>query len=274
MGNYRSKKAYLVVAHPGHELLLHGWLEECRPQIMVLTDGSGRTGTPRISATKDYIESLGLKYGPLFGRFTDQTIYAKILRQDFGFFHSLAEEVCQTLISENVELVVADSAEGYNSVHDICRMIVDSAVGLAGRNIDNYEYPVVGSLKGRAASNRNYRASTLNEAVVARKIAAAFTHFPELLNQIQREFPVFTDLANTQTASPLSTEYLRERSLESGYSFTGKPFYEQWGGEQVAKGNYQETIRYADHMLPIANALRQLEYAEGELIALNANARF
>jgi hypothetical protein len=262
MGNCQTKRAYLVVAHPGHELLLHGWLEECRPQIMVLTDGSGRTGTPRISATKDYIESLGLKYGPLFGRFTDQTIYAKILQQDFGFFHALAEEVCQTLISENVELVVADSAEGYNSVHDICRMIVDSAVGTAGRDIGNYEYPVIGSLKGPDASNRNYRAATLNEEVVARKIAAASTHFPELLDQIQKDFPVLGDLSNTPSASPLSTEYLRERSQESQYSFAGMPYYEKWGNEQVAKGNYQETIRYLDHMLPIANSLRQLEYAE------------
>jgi hypothetical protein len=40
------------------------------------------------------------------------------------------------------------------------------------------------------------------------------------------------------------------------------PYYEKWGNEQVAKGNYQETIRYLDHMLPIANSLRQLEYAE------------
>ena len=32
----------LVIGHPGHELLVHGWLEVARPIVFVFTDGSGR----------------------------------------------------------------------------------------------------------------------------------------------------------------------------------------------------------------------------------------
>ena len=34
-------RAALVVAHPGHELRVHGWLEVARPVVCVSTDGSG-----------------------------------------------------------------------------------------------------------------------------------------------------------------------------------------------------------------------------------------
>jgi len=232
---------------------------------MVLTDGSGRTGTPRIDSTKNYLATLGLECGPLFGRFTDQVIYAKILQQDFDFFHALSEEICQTLISQNIDQVVADSAEGYNSVHDVCRLIVDTAVEMSGRQIVNCEYPVIGSLKGGDAVNKNYRVSILREGALARKIASASAHFPELLEQIKQDFPALADRSHAKTDSPLGREYLRERSYESEYSFAGMPYYEKWGNEQVANGNYKQTIRYLDHMLPIAKSLHQLGPAEVEV---------
>lgn len=34
-----SGRAALVVAHPGHELRVYGWLEQARPRVFVLTDG-------------------------------------------------------------------------------------------------------------------------------------------------------------------------------------------------------------------------------------------
>src|SRR5262249_34481437 len=38
-------------AHPGHEVRLHGWLEMVRPEVFILTDGSGATGQSRLNAT-------------------------------------------------------------------------------------------------------------------------------------------------------------------------------------------------------------------------------
>jgi hypothetical protein len=32
--------AHLLIAHPGHELLLHGWICRTKPAVQILTDGS------------------------------------------------------------------------------------------------------------------------------------------------------------------------------------------------------------------------------------------
>src|ERR671917_288531 len=54
-----SGKAALVVAHPGHELCVYGWLEQARPRVFVLTDGSGRSGIPRLQSTTKILARHG-----------------------------------------------------------------------------------------------------------------------------------------------------------------------------------------------------------------------
>jgi hypothetical protein len=41
----------LIIAHPGHEIRVHGWLERAKPVVYVLTDGSGRSGQSRLAST-------------------------------------------------------------------------------------------------------------------------------------------------------------------------------------------------------------------------------
>ncbi|HEX8245140.1 MAG TPA: hypothetical protein VF541_16635, partial [Longimicrobium sp.] len=41
----------LVVAHPGHELRVYGWMERARPLVFVLTDGSGSGSEGRLEST-------------------------------------------------------------------------------------------------------------------------------------------------------------------------------------------------------------------------------
>ncbi|PYT01250.1 MAG: hypothetical protein DMF65_07865 [Acidobacteria bacterium] len=65
----------IVVAHPGHEVRLHGWLERERPLVLILTDGSGREGRSRIASTTRYLEKFGARRGRVFGRFTDLEVY-------------------------------------------------------------------------------------------------------------------------------------------------------------------------------------------------------
>ena len=40
-GTLLHRRAVLVVAHPGHELSLAGWLTIVRPAVFVMTNGSG-----------------------------------------------------------------------------------------------------------------------------------------------------------------------------------------------------------------------------------------
>ncbi len=40
------------------------WLERERPQVFILTDGSGRAGQPRIASTSRYLEKFDLRPAP------------------------------------------------------------------------------------------------------------------------------------------------------------------------------------------------------------------
>ena len=75
----------LVVGHPGHELLVHGWLEVTRPSVFVLTDGSGRSTQSRLDSTTKLLNQTGAKSGSVYGRLTDAESYAAILNHEFTF---------------------------------------------------------------------------------------------------------------------------------------------------------------------------------------------
>jgi hypothetical protein len=55
--------AALVIAHPGHELRVHGWLEWARPTVFVLTDGSGQGSHGRLASSARLIERSGGRTG-------------------------------------------------------------------------------------------------------------------------------------------------------------------------------------------------------------------
>src|SRR5690348_480507 len=67
----RNRRAALVVAHPGHELRVHGWMELAHPIVSVLTDGSGHTGQSRLSSTTSLLAQSGARPGSMYGRFRD-----------------------------------------------------------------------------------------------------------------------------------------------------------------------------------------------------------
>ena len=106
-------RAALVIAHPGHELLVHGWLELARPVIFILTDGSGRTNQSRLESTTKVLNQTGAKPGSIYGRFTDRAAYAAILDREFDLFIRLASELAEALIAKRIDYVAGDAAEGY-----------------------------------------------------------------------------------------------------------------------------------------------------------------
>ena len=59
--------AHLLVAHPGHELLLHGWISRTKPVIHVLTDGSPLSSASRLGRTTELLRDLGARSGAIFG---------------------------------------------------------------------------------------------------------------------------------------------------------------------------------------------------------------
>src|SRR4051794_37292284 len=86
-------KCALLVAHPGHEIHVHGWLETTRPIVYVLTDGSGRSGRSRLKSTTRLLAAAGARPGVIYGRFADRALYEAVLRRDTALFRELAAEL-------------------------------------------------------------------------------------------------------------------------------------------------------------------------------------
>lgn len=266
----------MVVAHPGHELRVYGWLEQARPRVFVLTDGSGRTQQSRVSSTDDVLARVGASRGSIYARFTDASLYAAILDRDFRLFTDLADELADAFVREETQTVAGDACEGYNPAHDACRLLLDAAVALArgtsGRAIENLEFTLVGRPDECAEEARaSARWLRLDDRTFARKLLAA-RNYPELAAEVEaalagagsvglREHP---DLASRSGLTSVGTdgdsfrvECLRPASgARNGRGLDGVPFYEQYGERQVAAGHYTRVLRYGEHMLPLAEALR------------------
>src|SRR5688572_8495805 len=123
----------LVISHPGHELMVHGWLETTRPLVFVFTDGSGRSNQSRLASTTKILNQAGAKCGRIYGRLTDAAAYAAILNHEFDLFVGLAGELCEAFAAERIDYVAGDAFEGYNPMHDVCRLVINTAVTVAKR---------------------------------------------------------------------------------------------------------------------------------------------
>jgi hypothetical protein len=251
--NSDALRTALVVGHPGHELLVHGWLEVTRPIVCVLTDGSGRSSQSRLASTTKILNQTGAKCGGIYGRLTDTEAYAAILNHEYDLFIGLARELCEAFVVERIDYVVGDASEGYNPMHDVCRLVIDAAVTAAGRarghRIANVEFSLIGQQGDcHKAPHVDGICRLLDDSAFARKISAA-KEYAELAGEIQSR------LKRTPT-EVLRTECLRPVNLgPSDHRGEHPPFYEQYGEKQVAAGYYHQVIRYKEHIAPLAEAL-------------------
>src|SRR5882724_4575425 len=74
-GPILAQRSALLIAHPGHELRLHGWLERARPLTFALTDGSGMDGRPRLDSTTAVLSRVGARPAGIYGRFPGAAFY-------------------------------------------------------------------------------------------------------------------------------------------------------------------------------------------------------
>ena len=238
----------LVVAHPGHELVVHHLMERSRPLYFCLTDGSGGNGLPRIDSTNALLQRVGVTRGAIYGRFSDRELYRLLLDGDANVFEELARELAGSLIASGIETVAGDAMEGFNPGHDVCRALIDNAVAIVeaetGRALQNYEFAIDNAPSGDASINLE-----LDDAAVDRKIAAAMAY---------REMRAEVEAALRRSGrSAYAVESLRPastRAMLKRFELT-PPGYEAVGEQRVAEGRYRDVIRYREHVLPVFRVL-------------------
>jgi hypothetical protein len=245
--------ALLVVGHPGHELMVHGWLEAARPLVMVLTDGSGHAGVSRLPSTAALLARAGATPGAVFGRFTDVQLYRLLLDRRTAVFADLAEELADAICLHEIAVVAGDDAEGFNPTHDVCRLIIDAAVSTArartGRPVANTAFalmdaPVRSARPGGSPSS----ILTLSDAALERKLGAALG-YPEMAAEVAAARARCGDEA-------FRVETFRHVSeCEVWTPGEVPPDYERYGRQRVEEGVYPEVICYEQHMRPLAELL-------------------
>ncbi len=252
-----DSRSALVVAHPGHELRIYGWLERERPEVFVLTDGSGHRGVSRVPSTAAVLRRAGARPGPIFGRFTDRELYRILLDRETDVLAGLVLELAGALAERGVSLVAGDALEGYNPSHDLCRVMTDAAVAVArrrtGRPIAVYDFPLEEG-PGRCPEPVRTRALRLElrDGALARKLEAA-RGYPEMAFEVERNLAV-------HGAAAFAVECLRPVEAEPDLEalFAEPPSYERYGERQVEEGHYERVLRFREHFLPVARALREL----------------
>jgi hypothetical protein len=243
-------QAVLIVGHPGHELRLHGWLESVRPAVMMLTDGSGPSGHSRLASSTTLLERAGAAPGPIYGRLSDKAVYQAVLDHDVPLFIGLVDEMADVLVRDRIDCVVGDGAEGYNPTHDICRLLVNTAVTIAqqirGTEIANLAFPLV-ARPDLAEPDPGLLCIELDDEALERKLRAARA-YTELADEV-------TAALTAWGAEAFRKEYLRFVDARDPLEPVETPYYERHGEQRVASGVYECVIRYHTHVKPLANAL-------------------
>jgi hypothetical protein len=245
--------ALLVVGHPGHELMVHGWLEAARPMVMVLTDGSGHTGVSRLPSTAALISRAGATAGPIFGRFSDAGIYRTLLDHRTPVVLDLVDELARVIVEHHISVVAGDDAEGFNPTHDVCRLIIDAAVRLAraraGRSILNTAFVLMDATGAvKRDSYTTVSALTLSREALERKMAAA-RNYPEMAAEVSSARARWGD----EYFGVESFRHVRDGEVWSPAD--EPPYYERYGRKRVEEGAYPEVIRYDEHIRPLADLL-------------------
>lgn len=251
---FQDRPAALVIAHPGHELRVYNWVSLARPSVFVLTDGSSRSGKSRLHRTTSILNSLGAQPACIYGRVTDTEIYSAILDRNCDLFIETARELAQALVRDQIEYVVGDAIEGYNPAHDLCRLIINAAVNKAsqmGHCVESFDVALAGKSADMSAEELADSISIeVDDEMLSRKLQAA-RDYSEMAADLHR-------ILDEQGIDSLQTERLRRVKEDSGDAQSNElPYYEVYGEKQVAAGYYQQVIRYREHVLPIAHALRR-----------------
>lgn len=282
-GNYA-----LSIAHPGHELRLHGFLEQTSPYVFILTDGSDRTGNDMMmdsirvidKATKHgkkitlaYLKSTasrkifklsvpGAEKGEAHLRDTD--IYNEVLNQHTGLFEMYINFMATNLIKYKIDYVVADPNEEKNIAHEVTRMLTDLAIELVykknRKEIISYDFAIDKPYDSKL--NDQCIHIKLDEQAVKRKLDAIHKFPLALLDMkpnISLDASVIIELnkmpdgkmAINEMIGQINPNFIKNEYLRP-YVFTEpaeNPLYQLPGAD---------VIRYQQHLKPLKEKLKQL----------------
>lgn len=239
-----TSRSAAFVAHPGHELRVHGWMSRSKPICAILTTGS-RSGAERdrlqVSAT--IVESVGGQCSALFGAVLDRDLYGMILAGDVSLFRQWTETLAGILIANRIDRLVVDGWQLYSVSHDLThiigRLAAEQASRALGHNIEILQFEVVPALLAEYADigKLAFEINLSDDELITK--FAAINSYPGLefelieIRQVEEEGHAKTE----RFFVPLPIETVIQPP-------STKPKYEIYGEARLADGIYRDVIRW------------------------------
>lgn len=244
------RRPLLLIAHPGHELRLFGWLRQAQPLIVMLTDGSGSTGVPRVDLSERVVERSGgeIVFG---GYFREPDLYNMILRGDSAAFVACALHLGRIAADAGIDQIVCDASEGYHPAHDLCLPLARAVARYSDVSPEVREYAVIGNPQLGLAAADNF-VMTLDESTWREKVACCRGYAADSGSVLEQEVRYMFDTFGEEA---FRHEILQPAGTLQAQLDGGRRYYERRGEQQVAAGRYQHVLRYTEHLQPIENAL-------------------
>ena len=245
-----------LLAHPGHELFLYGWMQRLRPQVFVMTDGSGRSGKPRIEPSLAIIRDAGGTPGGVFGGLEDLALYEHVLAGRIDFLSGLVARASDAILEEGIHSVAADALERRFLAHDLCHEMARAAVDLAALRSDRpialYDYRLLG-YEGRFPYHRPSEPLEihLDDETFETKVRLARS-LPG--RELQAEVDQLIALRGLEG---FRREELRTVGPPSAHREPEVPGYERHAERLAAAGRVERVIRYREHVLPLVQGVRR-----------------
>jgi hypothetical protein len=239
-------RALLVVSHPGHELRLHHWMELVRPDVLLLTDGSGSAGAARVASTRAVLDRVGARLLDGDRTVPDARLYRALRQRDTDFFAAAAARV-RRHVAGGYDLVVCDGLEGFNTSHDLCHYLVAAATAHLPERArpEVREFPLEAPPASWAGEGSDVLA--LDGAALTRKVQAAGA-YTELAAEVR------SSLSQMGEAAFAIESMRRVRPGPDPNAPPGTPpYYETFGERRVREGVYPVVIRWVDHVRPVVN---------------------
>lgn len=267
-GNYA-----LSIAHPGHELRLHGFLEQAKPFVWILTDGSERTGNDMMwssincidKATKQGKTNFAPQDKSMYKIFKmdfpgsaqenfhvkDSQIYSEVFNGKIDFFKKYITGMVNNLIKYKIDFLVSDASEDYHLTHEVVRMISEIAIikvgEQTGKEIRLYDFPL--SKPHNDLLSDDCIHIQLDEEAVERKIDAII-EFPFAISDLHPNISVdanlISELRKMQNGKEQIKSFLKEINidfLKNEYIRPALPIQETDNYKKFIESIYEKIIR-------------------------------
>lgn len=250
-------KSLLLIAHPGHELRILTWVQRNTPHVVVLTNGDGSIGQPRLADTQQLLEQAHVQLRSDWVRpVADSVVYQALLEGDASVFQIWLEQLTRAGLDGQFDTVVADGAEGYNPTHDLCRALANRLVHrleCAGRKIHSLEFPLVGHPSDPERHLQAEVEVTLSAMELENKLAVMKEYATRSSAVLTRELQTMLDTYGTQAFGKECLYRASTTPYEANELPETRPFFELAGEERYRAGIYKQVIR-AEHLRQMVQA--------------------